>query len=68
MSFAKIAEARAVKKIVALLRQRAREAESFMSQTPISVALRIAATDIEEGRWKDIKLPKAEPKKKAKKK
>ncbi len=65
MSFAKIAEARAVKKIVAMIRARA---EMFSGPRSPQLALLHLADEIEKGGWKDIKLPKPEPKKKGKKK
>lgn len=52
MSFAKIAEARAVKKIVVMIRARA------FGISDGAYVLEGLADDIEAGLWKDIKLPK----------
>jgi hypothetical protein len=65
MSFAKIAEARAVKKIVILLRQRAESVRGEETWRADEL-LEAAAKDVEAGNWKDIKLPPPKPKKKKK--
>jgi hypothetical protein len=71
VSFAAIAEARAVKKIVSFLRARRSHAfyleaaNSARWRNPLEVVRHIADR-IEDGEWKDIKLPKPTPKKKAK--
>jgi hypothetical protein len=83
VSFAKIAEARAVKKIVIYLRREAvgfegeaDKAESLAGLLPAlshkmaAESFRTAARLIETGAWKDVKLPKrrAIPKLKPRKK
>lgn len=66
MSWVKLAEVRAVKKIVMMIRARA---ETFSGPGSPQLALLHLADDLEEGAWKDIKLPAPEKKaKKAKKK
>jgi hypothetical protein len=71
VSFAKIAEARAVKKIVAFVRQQAAQ-DYAPSERGNAQALKEIADDIEDGFWKDfelrkhVKLPKPKPRKKAK--
>jgi hypothetical protein len=76
MSFAKIAEARAVKKIVAYLRQEAAAFEPTAEGPWAMIAarkvgaevLREMAGRVEAGKWKDVKLPKKpQPRKKARK-
>ena len=62
MSFAKIAEARAVEKIITLMRG---ELEQFPTGSYTHFALQKLIAKVEAGKWKEIKLPK---KSKAKKK
>lgn len=56
MSFAKIAEARAVKKIVTWLRYRKRVFSGSNWQP--NDLIDYLAQEIERGKWKDVKLPK----------
>jgi hypothetical protein len=63
VSFAKIAEARAVKKIVTWIRMWAFESRVLPKEG--RQALEVAADEIEAGKWKDVKLPKPKPRKKA---
>jgi hypothetical protein len=60
MSFAKIAEGRAVKKIVKMIR----DAHYPASPVHASGLAEAIADRIEAGEWKDVKLPKPKPRKK----
>ena len=55
MSFAKIAETRAVKKIVAYIREQIPE---YPDGQASRMGLEILAAQIEEGAWKKMGLPK----------
>ena len=71
MSFAKIAEARAVKKIVKMLRDEARGWDPLgmpETESPTAETLKELAYKIEAGEWRDVKLPTPKPKKKKVKK
>ncbi len=61
MSFAKIAEARAVKKIVIWLRRGQRRVFADSTWTAEHL-IDYLAQEIEAGKWKGIKLPKAKKK------
>jgi hypothetical protein len=64
MSFAKIAEARTVKKIVIYLRQQAKDTSGVHGPIAHAYYFDAAADLIEDGAWKDVKLPKPKPRKK----
>jgi hypothetical protein len=74
MSFVKIAESRAVKKIVALLRAEAKRRKAISmkgkwhsalpSDEFASIVLDDVAEHIEQGAWRDVELPKPPKRKK----